>query len=102
MPLSDDLRIRVVKAIRSGDLTWRGAAAHFRVGEATVGRWMRLFRETGGVAPRPHRGGRPRAVDETDETTIRALVVEKPDRTLEELVRELARHNQTQASPSSM
>ena len=51
-PYSEDLRWRVVSAVASGtpreEVAWR-----FAVSVPTIERWVRLKRETGGVAPKP-------------------------------------------------
>lgn len=55
---SEDLRLRVVAAVDGG--LSRGAAARvFGVSPASVKRYLRLRRETGGLAPRPRRGPPP-------------------------------------------
>ena len=46
---SDDLRERVVAALQRGGLTDEAVAKLFQIGEATVHRWKRLKRETGGT-----------------------------------------------------
>ena len=45
---SVDLRERVIAAFDLGGMTDEDAAELFRIGEATVHRWKRLKRETGG------------------------------------------------------
>jgi transposase len=47
--LDRDLRLRVVKAAEVEGLSTREAGRRFRVGESTVGRWLRLKRATGDV-----------------------------------------------------
>jgi transposase/transposase-like protein len=58
---SVDLRERVIAASQRGGLTDEEAAKLFQIGEATVHRWKRLKRETGGLEPRPYGGGVPAA-----------------------------------------
>jgi transposase len=55
---SEDLRLRVLAAV-DGGMTRSEAARVFGVGRATVKRYLRLRRETGGLAPRPRRGPPP-------------------------------------------
>lgn len=80
-----DLRERVAWASHEEGLTQPALAARFRVSTGTVYNWLRRERETGTVAPKPHGGGHPRAVDERGEGVLSALVRTGNDRTLEEL-----------------
>jgi len=81
---SVDLRERVVAAVRQQGLEWAEAAELFGVGVASVGRWIRLAKEKGSLAPRP-KGHRRAAVSGDGVAVMRGLVEEKPDRTLAEL-----------------
>lgn len=61
---SIDLRRRLVEAYRSKKSgTYASTAALFGVGEATVSRLLRRFRETGDVRYKPKGGNNPRRVD---------------------------------------
>jgi transposase len=74
---SVDLRRRLVKAYRgkkSG--TYEATAALFGVGEATVSRLLRRFRETGDVEHKARGGNNPRRVD---LEWLRKHLVESPD-----------------------
>jgi transposase len=82
---SQDLRERVIAAHAEGGTTYDGLAVRFRIGRATVNRWLRRHRETGSVAPKPHRSGNPPKVDEAGRALLRELVDAKPDATLAEL-----------------
>ena len=79
-----DLRERVLAASRDERLSQAALAARFRVSEQTVYRWLRRARETGGVAPKPHGGGRAAAVDNAGAAVLRELVDAENDRTLAE------------------
>jgi len=62
--LSLDLRRRVVQAYRAKQSgTYAETAALFGIGEATLSRLLRRYRETGDVAPKPRGGNNPRRVD---------------------------------------
>ena len=62
--LSVDLRRRLVEAYQSKKSgTYATTAALFGVGEATVSRNLRRYRETGDVAYKPKGGNNPRRVD---------------------------------------
>jgi transposase len=82
---SIDLRERVVTFYEQGGATERDTAALFGVGEATVRRWRRLKRETGSLAAKPVGGGAPARVQGEGELIVCGLVIEQPDRTIEEL-----------------
>ena len=99
---SVDLRERVFKAIEEKYLTHKQAAELFDIGEATVDRWSRLRRETGGFAPRPHGGGQPRALNARGDRHLEKLVREKPDRTLDELKVQLRKRAKVEASTSAI
>jgi transposase len=80
-----DLRQRVVDSCLAHDLTYREVADRFSVGEASVSRWLRRHRETGGVEPKGHAGGARPKVDIAGLELLRQLVAERPDATLKEL-----------------
>jgi transposase len=81
-PYSEDLRERVVRAVAIG--TPRAdVAAMFAVSVPSIERWLRLKRETGGLAPKPVPG--PPAVK--TNALLDALperLAERADATLEE------------------
>jgi len=81
-PYSEDLRWRVVRAVMIG--TPRDeVAARFFVSVPTIERWLRLQRETGGLAPKPVPG--PPAVK--TNALLEALperLADRADATLEE------------------
>jgi transposase len=64
-----ELRERVVKAYEAGEGPYPVIAARFLLGEATVKRWVWLYREQGSVDPAPKGGGTP--------STIGADVIEE-------------------------
>ena len=54
-----ELRERVVKAYESGDGSYASVAELFSVGEASVKRWVRQYRDEGHLNPQRHGGGTP-------------------------------------------
>jgi transposase len=52
------LRQRVVEAYERGEGSYPTVAEKFRIGEATVRRWVSQFRDVGHVEPHPKGGGR--------------------------------------------
>ena len=93
-PYSIDLRERVVAAVETGGLSRNRAAARFDVAISTVINWVRLFRETGSVAPGQTGGYKPKAIAgehcvflveriRARDFTLRGLVAELAERGLE-------------------
>ncbi len=79
---SVDLRERIVAAVDAGQAR-EEVARRFGVSLATVGNYLRLRRETGGLAPRPRRGDQP-AIDAGRYPALVAQLEAAPDATLEE------------------
>lgn len=80
---SDDLRERIVHLVTVDELSCREAAERMMVGVSTAIRVVRRFKDTGGFAAKP-RGGSVSMLD-SHEDTLRALVEEDGDATLEEM-----------------
>ena len=76
---SEDLREKVVSHIMSG-CSKREAAQVFKVGEASLYRWLKLHK-TGDLKPKK-RTGYPRKVD---EQKLRDYVEQNPDHTLKQI-----------------
>jgi transposase len=84
-PYANDLRQRVTAAVDHHEGSLRQIARRFRIGLKTLSRWLQRRRQTGSVAPRPHGGGRPRAVAGPNAERLKDLVHQQPDATLDEL-----------------
>jgi transposase len=95
-----ELRERVVAALKQ--MSHEKAAEVFSVGSATVYRWSRLQRETGGVEPRPHGGGQVRAFSEQEDELLKQIVAEKADRTIAELTAEICKQIARKVSTSAV
>jgi putative transposase len=80
---SEDLRKKVISHIMSG-CSKREAAKIFKIGEATVYRWINLH-EQGDIKPKK-RTNYPRKVD---EKKLRDYVEQNPDHTLKEIAEAL-------------
>jgi transposase len=85
LPISEDLRKRIVKAHVHREGTYHELAERFAVGYATVSRVLRRFRERGSVAPDPHGGGQRPAIRPEQYRELIALVNAKPDRTVDQI-----------------
>ena len=85
VPLSEDLRIRVIRAVEDG-ASRRRAAARFGVSVSSAIRWLRDWREMGRTASHPQ-GGSDRRSDriEAHADFLLAKVAATPDVTLAEL-----------------
>ena len=97
---SIDLRRRLVKAYqekKSG--TYAATAALFGVGEATVSRALRRFRETGDVEHKPRGGNNPRRVD---LDWLRKDLLANPDRRLIDRIAAWKAHNGETVSLGAM
>lgn len=85
-PYPIELRLRVVDAYNNGEGTLAELAERFKVGEASVNRWVSRERRTGNVAPSPMGGARRTVFDEAGETFIAQVLADVPDTTGVELV----------------
>src|SRR3954464_14669759 len=83
-PYSQDLRRRIGDTIQPGEGTIRQVADRFLVSFSFVTRLLHLYRSTGSVEPRPHRGGDPAVLTPEDLQRLRELIGQRPDATLEE------------------
>ncbi|OWV69380.1 transposase [Rhizobium sp. N122] len=97
--LSDDLRIRVLKASASG-MSARQAAARFGVGISTAIRWIARAKE-GELTARPQGWRRPSGVDAHEEFVV-ALIDERRDVALDEMVERLSVERQVKISRSAL
>ena len=91
-PASMDLRRRVVEAYENGDESFAEVGIRFKVGEASVNRWVQLFRRTGSVEPLPPNGGfEPHIPDDRLDEFV-AIVRKHPDAFLAELAELCTEH----------
>ena len=84
-PYSLDLRERVAAAVDHHDGSIRWIARIFRVSTSFIVRLLQRRRTAGTLAPEPHRGGPPPALEPGDLERLAGLVGEQPDATLEQL-----------------
>jgi len=82
---SNDLRTKIIEAYQKKVGSLRQLAERFSVSFSFVARLVKRFRETGSVAPKPHRGGAQSKLDLVDLFTLRDLSNQHPDATLAEL-----------------
>jgi transposase len=101
-PYSIDLRQKIIAALDRGVGSQRTVAELFGVSLSFVERLLQRQRATGTLAPRPHAGGPPRCLDETDERLIRQCLEQQPDLTLDELRQTLAQQNGKSVSRATL
>lgn len=77
-PLSQDLRVRVVGAFEGG-MSRRAAAEQFGIAPSAAVKWLRLWRDTGAVEPRPQGGDERSGRIEALADAILGYVAEAPD-----------------------
>ena len=59
-PLHSDLRKRAVQTYLNGEGTVKQIAARFLIAPSTLSKYLKVYRETGSLEPKPHSGGRSR------------------------------------------
>jgi len=84
-PYSLDLRQRITAALDAHEGSQPQIARRFRVSVSFITRLLRRRRQTGSLAPRPHGGGHPPALDLGGQERLRQAVRDQPDATLAEL-----------------
>ena len=82
--LSEDLRIRVIRAVEGG-MSRNAAARRFGISIASAVRWMDEYLRTGRTAPKPRGGDRRSGRIEVQHDFLMAVIRETPDITLAEL-----------------
>jgi transposase len=100
-PLSNDLRLRLVDCVAAG-LSCRAAAERFGVAASTAVKWVRRWRDTGVVAPRPQGGDRRSGRIEIHRAEILGLIAGKVDITLAEIAEHVARKHGARFAPSTI
>lgn len=96
-----ELRQRVVDAYEAGEGSYPVVAKRFRVGEATVKRWVTQYRDVGHVRPRKKGGGTPSDVSVKE---LEEILKRRPDANVAELTAEFnrGRRGSARRHPSSI
>jgi transposase len=100
-PLSNDLRQRLVDCVAAG-MSCRAAATRFGVAASTAVKWVRRWRDTGVVAPRPQGGDRRSGRIEQHRAEILGLIAGKVDMTLAEIAEHVERQHGARFAPSTV
>ena len=99
--LSEDLRVRVIEAVRTG-ASRREAAARFGVSVSSAIRWVAEWRASGRTAPRAQGGDRRSDRVEAEADFLLARVAATPDVTLAELREGLWRERGVRVAVSTL
>lgn len=102
-PLPIELRQRAVDSYKAGDGTQEEIAERFKVGVASLGRWLALEKETGSLAPKPASGNRTqqKLFEEHIQALIKWLELE-PDLIMSELADKIKQDYQITIDPSQI
>ena len=100
-PISGDVRRRALDAYDREVGTVDEVAAIFSVGPASIGRWLRLRRETGALTPRPCGGSESKIPPEKMEL-FRRLVDDNRDAFNAELAELYEQETGVEVSPASI
>jgi transposase len=101
--LATDLRERAVASYESGDGTQEDVARLFRIGPATLGRWLRRKRLTGAVAPIvDYKHGPSPKIDIVQLDALETILETHRDSTNEELAELLFESTGMSVSPASI
>jgi transposase len=100
-PLSEDLRIRVIRAVEGG-MSRRAAAERFGVSPASAVRFVRDWRESGATSAKPQGGDQRSHRIEAYREVILGAIQAKPDLTLTEIADLLKSELGASFAPSSI
>jgi transposase len=101
MAYSQDLRERVIAAVRAKQGSLEQIAQTFGVSPATVDNWVRRWRKTGQMVALPWAGGIKRSLRDCG-AAIRKEIRKQPDATLEELCARVQAATGVRSNPSMM
>lgn len=101
LPISNDLRRRMVRASASGE-TCRAVAEQFDVAPSTVGRVFARYQATGSVEPAPQGRERGRGKLGPHRDYLIDRVKERPDITMPELAAMLGAERGVAVDPSNI
>ncbi len=100
-PYSQDLRERVIAAIKAGKQTNAQIADTYDISESTVEKWKRQWKDTKRVSALPHAGGTERVLQNC-AGFIRTEIKKQPDVTLNELCDRVLKEKKIVANDSMM
>lgn len=84
-PKSNEVRKIIINLIKQNILTNLQIAQVIEADPGTVNNIYQLYKKTGSIEPKPHRGGNPGWFLDSDDALLRQIVNEDNDATLAEL-----------------
>lgn len=84
-PYSRDIRTKIIEARNNTNESTKQLAKRFRVSYSFVNRLLRRFDATNSINPLPHGGGKQPLIDSKHFETVKQLVEEDNDATLQQL-----------------
>jgi transposase len=100
-PYSNDLRQRVLAAVKAGKQTQAAIATTFGISLSTLEKWWSAWQTKRQSSARPHRSGPSRTL-QPYQAFLRAEVKREPDVSLGELCTRVSKAHRVAASPSMM
>ena len=85
MAYSQDLRQRAVEAYHDGEGTYVELAERFKIGSATLQRWVKLEAQTGSLEPLTKNNQRPLSLNVEEQAILRRLLHNSPSSSDQEL-----------------
>jgi transposase len=101
-PLSEDLRVRIIRAVDEEGMSRRGAAKRFGVSASSAVRAVSEWRANGKTSAKGPGGDRRSQRIEAHHDAIMSAVEAKPDLTLEEIVAMLEAEFGERFAPSTV
>ena len=102
VPLSTDLRWRIVWLHLYKDMNYKQVADLLYVHVSTVRRIINLYESTGSVAPAEQKRGPQRMLSDIDQASLVETLLSRPESYLDELQQELFRNTGTWTSVSTL
>lgn len=78
-PISIDLRKRIVDVYEEGQVSYAKVAERFRISAGSVKNFVKQWRVTGRLDPKPATNGKTFLIDATGEDVLRGLIQGKTD-----------------------
>ncbi len=97
-----DLRKKILSAWQNQEGSQRELAQRFKVSLAFIRNFLRRYRETGDIAPKPQGGDRRSKIQGKDEELLQKLVAEQNDIYLRELQGSILDRTGIEVSESSL